>query len=79
MPSYLTVGPEVPMMVSIGYDGLTVPEAATLALLGVGMAALLAVRRRRNLSHQQPTLPRAAALSRSRRSAPGSASQIHRR
>ena len=39
------------MMVSIGYDGATVPEAATLAMLGFGMAALLAVRRRLNLSH----------------------------
>ena len=49
LPGYTTSTPEFPMMESIGYDGATatVPEPASLALLGSGLASILAVRRRR--------------------------------
>jgi hypothetical protein len=47
VPGYTTASPEFPMMESIGYDGPTnAPEPMSLALLGSGLAAMLAVRRR---------------------------------
>jgi hypothetical protein len=40
--SYTTAIPEFRMIEAIGYDGATVPEPASLALLGSGLAARLA-------------------------------------
>jgi hypothetical protein len=65
-------------MEPIGYDGAMVPEPATLALLGSGMAALLAVRRHRRWTRGSPTHPPAATLSRSRHSTPGNAPRTRR-
>lgn len=47
VPSYTTDTPEFAMMESIGYNGFTaVPEGSSLALLGSGLAGMLALRRR---------------------------------
>jgi hypothetical protein len=47
VPDYTTASPEFAMMQSIGYEG-AVPEPASLALLGSGLVAMLAARRRRD-------------------------------